>query len=721
MAQIQHRTRCLARLTAFLSLVCLALTCGQALAAENPGAYQKDLPKNEKQLIELLRSAAPPDKAVACKQLAIYGGKDAVPELAKLLADEQLASWSRIALEAIPDSSADEALRKATETLKGKLLVGVINSIGVRRDASAVGGLNKLLADQDTDVASAAAAALGHIGNPAATDALSKALASVPAPVRSAVAEGLVLCAEQLVAEGKLPRATEVYDLVRKADVPQQRIIEATRGAILSRKLNGIPLLVEQLRSPDLKLQQIGLITARELPGREVTEALAAALSQLKPEQAALLLYALLDRNESFVPRPVMDAAKNGPTPVRIAAITVIGSAGDPASVSTLLEIVGAPDANLAAAAKAALAGMPGDKVNAEIIASLAKADGKTLPVLIEIVGLRRIDATDALIKALDQKDETIRAAALTALGETVGPKQLGVLIAQVVSPRSEADAKVAERALRTAAVRMPDRETTASELAAALPKASARGQVAILSIVAAVGGTKALETVAAAVAVANDELQEIGSKALGEWMTADAAPALLTLAKTAPGDKYKVRALRAYIRIARQFKMPDEERLEMCDKAMAAATRPDEQKLVLAVWARYASLDSLRRAVEAAKIPGLAEDAKTTAMQIAQKLGDVSGVRDLLAQVGLEPMKVEIVKAQYGAGEAQKDVTLALQPLVGIMPVINLPRSTYNMSFGGDPAPEKPKELKISYRINGKSGEALFAENSVIMLPMPK
>jgi hypothetical protein len=28
---------------------------------------------------------------------------------------------------------------------------------------------------------------------------------------------------------------------------------------------------------------------------------------------------------------------------------------------------------------------------------------------------------------------------------------------------------------------------------------------------------------------------------------------------------------------------------------------------------------------------------------------------------------------------------------------------------------------LKVQYRINGKPGEASFAENAVIMLPMPK
>ena len=43
------------------------------------------------------------------------------------------------------------------------------------------------------------------------------------------------------------------------------------------------------------------------------------------------------------------------------------------------------------------------------------------------------------------------------------------------------------------------------------------------------------------------------------------------------------------------------------------------------------------------------------------------------------------------------------------------------NSSFGGDPAPNAVKQLKIQYKINGKAGEATFAENALIVLPMPK
>ena len=48
--------------------------------------------------------------------------------------------------------------------MKGRLLIGVINSIGFRRTANAVDDLAPKLKNADPEVASAAAAALGQHG-----------------------------------------------------------------------------------------------------------------------------------------------------------------------------------------------------------------------------------------------------------------------------------------------------------------------------------------------------------------------------------------------------------------------------------------------------------------------------------------------------------------------------------------------------------------------------
>src|ERR1039458_8946390 len=215
--QNSHGFRVSTFVLAFTALLTSALCAGHARVAAAPRPQPRSA--KPRALIHVLESNAPPaEKAITCKQLAIYGNKDAVPALAPLLSDPHLASWARIALEAIPDPAATAALRRAMGRLQGKLLIGVINSIGVRRDPEAVSGLVKKLKDKDPDVASAAAVALGRIGGAKAAKALNQSLTVAPTAVRPAIAEGCILCAEGFIAQGKPADAVKLYDAVRAAD-----------------------------------------------------------------------------------------------------------------------------------------------------------------------------------------------------------------------------------------------------------------------------------------------------------------------------------------------------------------------------------------------------------------------------------------------------------------------------------------------------------------------
>jgi HEAT repeat protein len=701
------------------ALLVMAAASAQTRAADE----HKASPEKERQLIGVLKSdAAPQDKAVACKGLAVDGSSEAVPELAKLLADKELASWARIALEAIPGPAPDEALRNALDSLEGRLLVGTINSIGVRRDAGAAEKLIARLEDKDAEVASASAVALGHIGNASAAKSLKSRLAAPNALVRSAVAEGCVLCAERFLSEGKSAEAKEIYDAVRKAEVPKQRVLEATRGAILSRKNEGIALLLEQFRSPDKALFQLSLGIMREFPGNRIDQALASELDRAAPDRAALLVTAMADRKDTVILPAVLKAASAGPKDVRLAAIEALGRVGDASCVTPLFEIARGSDADVVEKAKAALADLPGESIDKNIVGRLVQAQDDADALLIEVAGARRIrDAMPALLRSLQRSDKQVRSATLTSLGAIVDLKALPVLIRQVAKPTHAEDSEVAQQALKTACIRMPEREQCAVLVADAIEDSPASTKAVLLQILGAMGGTKSLETIGAAAGSSDANLQDVASRLLGEWMTADAAPVLLELAKTGPA-KFQVRSLRGYIRIARQFVLPEDQRAAMCKNAFEAARQPAEQKLVLEVLKRYPNVENLKLAVQAAEVPELKEDAVGTALAIAQKVGNKSAeVEEALSKLGLPKVQLEIVKAEYGAGETQKDVTEILKKQAGDVPVITLPAAGYNASFGGDPVPNTAKQLKIQYKINGKPAEAIFAENALIVLPMPK
>jgi hypothetical protein len=309
----------------------------------------------------------------------------------------------------------------------------------------------------------------------------------------------------------------------------------------------------------------------------------------------------------------------------------------------------------------------------------------------------------------------------LTALGATVGPDDLSILIVRATNSKYESDSEVALRSLRTACIRMPDRDACAAQLTSAMKNASVPVKTAIIAILGNVGGKQALESVAAAAGSSEDAVADAASQALGKWMTPDAAPVLLSLADPETGNKYAVRALRGYLRIARQMKLPTTQRAEMCNNALKVASRDEERLLALSVLEIHASLDTLAVAASAESIPAIKDAAHKTVLAIAEKVGaNMDDLRSVIGDGKIVPVDIEVVRATYGAGDQTKDVTAVVKKSVGKLPIVSLDSPSYNSSFGGDPAPGVVKRLVVHYKMNGRNGEASFNENSKIILPMP-
>ncbi len=206
-----------------MSFACLAALLLAIPAVSRGDDSKTSSSEKEAKLIAVLKSSATPlEKSDACRELARIGTRAAVAPLADLLGDEKLSHMARYGLEPIPDPAVDEALRDAATKLKGRPLIGVIGSIGVRRDAKAVEFLAKELKDSDTDVMQAAARALGSIGTATAAKALESILAGTPIPSRLAVSEGLFRCAEAMAAHGQRAEALAIYERLYGAEVPQQ-------------------------------------------------------------------------------------------------------------------------------------------------------------------------------------------------------------------------------------------------------------------------------------------------------------------------------------------------------------------------------------------------------------------------------------------------------------------------------------------------------------------
>ena len=103
----------------------------------------------------------------------------------------------------------------------------------MRRDAESVPALAALLADSDTRVAGAAAAALGNIGDAPAAQALQQFQPKAPEAVRNIVADALLACAEAMASSGKKTEALAIYKALPAPNSPKHVKLAATRGMLL--------------------------------------------------------------------------------------------------------------------------------------------------------------------------------------------------------------------------------------------------------------------------------------------------------------------------------------------------------------------------------------------------------------------------------------------------------------------------------------------------------
>ena len=398
----------------------------------------------EAQLIDVLKSsAAVKEKSDACRALARIATKQAVPALAALLGDEKLGHMARGALETIRDGSADAVLRDALSKLKGRPLQGVIGSLGVRRDAQAVPALAKLLSDSDAEVAQAAARALGNIGTLEAAKALQSAN-------QIAFCEGLFRCAEALAAQGQKAQAQAIYDGLRGlSPAPQQVRAGALRGAILVRQKDGVPLLLEGIRSADYVLTGAAARAALELPSPEVTAALVGELPKLTADKQVLVINTLGYRGDAAAGPALLALAAKGPDAVRLAAVENVTHLRYAPALSLLADLSLAGEGDLATAARACLGSFPGKEADAAIVGMLAHKDAKVRALAVEMIGLRSVvGATSSLLKAAGDSDEAVRLIAIKSLRDQAGLAELPALLAILVKARSSAESQAVEAAL---------------------------------------------------------------------------------------------------------------------------------------------------------------------------------------------------------------------------------------------------------------------------------
>jgi len=599
-----------------------------------------------RKLIAALQSADASlyDKARACQQLGEFGTRDGVPALAVALSDENLSAYARSGLEGIPDPSAAAALRSAAETLQGKLLVGVVNSLGTLRDKKAVGLFKRLAEDPASGASAEALFALGRVANKEAMKVLQQTLVSGSERARANAAAGYLLAADMKLVHKRHSDAVEFYDIVRRANVPAIYRAAATRGAIVARKTKGVELLVEQLRSEELIFRNAALISIRQIPSIRLAKALNAELNRAPADLQAQLLAALADCHNKESLKIAQAKATSDDAEVRRAALTLLGSIGGAPEAGVLLKAI-ASDArpDEATIALNSLSHMTGAAVDKQVVKALAETS--TSAVRVNYIRLiERRNATKAVpevLKHAADADTKVSVAALIALKSLAGDAELPQLIALTKSAPDAAVGDAAENAVVGVCIRTGHEARGGDAVLAELRQATDPGlKNSWIRILVALGHAKALPEILAAARDANPDLASGAIEQLASWPDPTPVESLFTLTQTSSDTAQRKAALSSAVRLAttaaEEKRRADDVIINWFQRANQVAQSVEERRMIFSGLGRVKHIESFRLLAPYLDDKSLHNEAAAAVLQIAAAVapGNQAAVIEALQKI---------------------------------------------------------------------------------------
>ena len=597
----------------------------------------------EKKLVGVLEDSSTTlaGKQEACRMLWEIGTGASVPVLTRMLDNEKESDFARYALERNQDPSAAKALRNALSREKGKVLIGVINSIGERADADAVSALKPFATSSEKEISESAITALGKIG----TDKSVGVLKSLPA-TSMVVNKALVRSARHLTETGKKKDAQRLYDTLAKDDRPVVIRAEAVRGLAVLEAPDAGDVALAAAQAKDEYLQQVGTTILGTLPDAKSTSRSLTLYPSLSPSLQVVMLTALADRHEAQAAPLVLKAMDSSDASVRAAAIEAAVHLGGEKMVPKLLAVAVHGNGSAKGEARGALARLPGADAEQALLREARQGAPEVRTTVLAVLAARPTPAAmTVLLEAAQGTDGRLSSEALRGLGRVAGEKEYAGLVRLLVSTSNDGTRDAAKDAVVAVGKRLGDGNKAAEPLLASFESASSAAKAAMLPALAEIGGDRALQELTRAASSSDAELKQAAVSALADtWSAPSGMPALLNIAKS-DGDKaLRLQALRGYLRlVGQEDRAAGRQKVQQIAEAIAIAVRPEEKRQALGVLRNVRSPEAIELAGKQRDDPEVFGEAADAVLYLAapQRQGnrDLRPVKGAAASAALDKL----------------------------------------------------------------------------------
>lgn len=556
----------------------------QIMATHGDAAARADLANRLLGLLDADTTAEA--KRFAGIQLCIVATEAEVPRIAPLLTDEALSSVARYALEPIPSAAVDAALLEALAKTSGLTRMGIVNSLGERKSATATAGLAALLSQDDVPLVQAASAALAKIATVEARQALLESLGAATGATREVLADAVLASADALLAGGDASGAAVLYTKLEDPALSRRIRFAALRGLLQADEAGRAARLTGALASdaPNWARDAVGF--ARSLPGEGVTEALANALDTVPAATQALLIGALADRADPAARAAVLARVESSDIAVRTAALDALGVLGDADAVTALAQAAATGEGDAKAAARRSLTVLKDARVDEVIARSMRKATPEVRVVLIRALADRgAVSAVSLLMRETKATDMESRKEAYRALGQLAPGDQVPALLKRLQQAKSDDETDWAAQAVVQAAQRIPQAEGPSKHVLAAYDGVGSDAlRATLLGLLPKIADEASLPLLQRLIGDPNPVLHAAAVRALAGWRGLSARDAVLGVVQTEPDDTLQAAALEGYVRMLRDDRgMAPEVKYEHYAAALPLAREAASRRRVLA------------------------------------------------------------------------------------------------------------------------------------------
>lgn len=570
-------------------------------------------------------------------QLQQVGKDESVNTLSAYLNDEKLSGPAARALARIGSATAGQALLKALNGTSGSAQISIVEALGDSRFAEAAPAIEKLASGSDIPSRKTALYALAMIGVPASENTLMNAASKASYTYDEANATSSYLTyLGRLIENGHKALAAKAAATLLK-NAPQTptrsaalKLLADAQGAA------SLPVLINVLQSTDIQFRVAALKLAQKYITPATTGLFLKSLPTLKPV-AQTEVIGLLGQAEAKSALPtILKNLANKNSDIRFAAIKAAGKIGQESVLPALLGSMKKGTADDVNAVKNALLILKGDKVADQIATALPSMPVTAQPALLEVIAARAADSKiDVVLAQLKSSDANVKAAAFAALKSVSAPKDLPTLVGLLNSVSAPQELLATQEALTAVVRKTGDAAQQTNTVLEQMNAATADKKPNYLRVLANIGGKKALSTVTAAFQNGDAATQNAALSALSNWKDASAAPELYKIGKSTTDASYLDLAVSGYLKAAGRVNQTPTQKVLMLRKALDMAKTAAQKESILKELIRNRTFNALILAGNYLDDPQLQQTAAQIVINSALANKDFQGetVRQLLTK----------------------------------------------------------------------------------------